>query len=98
MFPPQALEIIAWIFLPILVGVASVGGSGGGQAKVPILIILLNYSQQYATFLTYPILAGAAIANFFLLIPQRYPSEIIKKPLVDYSLTLILNGPLIFGA
>jgi len=44
LWPPSALVIIAFIILPILIGVGNVGGLGGGITKVPIMMILLNYN------------------------------------------------------
>jgi hypothetical protein len=98
LFPAEPLEIISWVALVVLVGFASVGGSGGGQSKVPILVIMLNYTQQTATFITYPILVGAAVVNWFLLIPHRLPNATVEKPLIDYTVALIISAPLIFGA
>jgi hypothetical protein len=42
--PIEPLEIIGYLIIPIIVGFANVGGLGGGLVKVPVLVILINYS------------------------------------------------------
>ncbi len=46
------------LFIPMLIGIVNVGGLGGGVIKVPVMVLLLNYSQKYATFLCYPLTFG----------------------------------------
>jgi len=61
------LEIFAYMLIPIVVGVSNVGGIGGGIVKIPILVLILNYSQKYATNLSYPITLGGVIANVIII-------------------------------
>jgi uncharacterized membrane protein YfcA len=40
------------------VGIASVGGIGGGIVKLPVLVLIMEYGTSLATSLTYPITLG----------------------------------------
>ncbi len=57
-FPANARAIAAFILIPIVVGVANVGGLGGGIVKVPLLVLLLNFTTKVATTIAYPITLG----------------------------------------
>jgi hypothetical protein len=52
------LEIIAYIIMIILIGIGLVGGIGPGIVKVPLLMLFLNYSQEKATAIAYPLTLG----------------------------------------
>lgn len=56
---------------------------------------LLNYTESIATFYTYPLTFGGGLANFFLLIPQRHPTE--DRPVIDYNLVNVLLPCVVVG-
>ncbi|KAL4512562.1 hypothetical protein ABPG72_020399 [Tetrahymena utriculariae] len=89
------VEIISYVLISIIVGLANVGGLGGGIIKVPILVIILNFSVKEATFLSYPILLGGVLSNVILLIFQRHPKK--DKPIIDFDLALILVPTILLG-
>ncbi|KAL4483024.1 hypothetical protein ABPG74_019050 [Tetrahymena malaccensis] len=89
------VEIISYVLISIIVGLANVGGLGGGIVKVPILVIILNFSVKEATFLSYPILLGGVLSNVILLISQRHPKK--DKPIIDFDLALILVPTILVG-
>lgn len=43
LWPPNYLVILAFILLPILIGIGNVGGLGGGITKVPIMMLMMNF-------------------------------------------------------
>jgi len=43
---------LGWICIMVLVGMSTVGGIGGGVEKIPIMMLLMNYSEDEATHLT----------------------------------------------
>ena len=65
--------MFGYLLIMLILGVSTVGGLGGGIEKIPILMIMLNYSQKMATIYTYPLMLGANIINYILLIHQRHP-------------------------
>ncbi|EGR33919.1 hypothetical protein IMG5_031030 [Ichthyophthirius multifiliis] len=94
-FPPSIIDIIAYVLLPILVGIGNVGGLGGGIIKVPLLMILMNYQQRKATFISYCIVLGGCLANSLLILRKQHPLK--KKPLIDYNIIMIINPMVILG-
>lgn len=87
-FQPLWLTIIVYSLLPIGVMFCNLVGLSAGIYKVPLLMAALNYPTPQATSFSYPIVLGAALANFILLIPKRNPYRV--GSLVDYNLVIIL--------
>lgn len=86
---------MTYLILPWIIGVGNVGGLGGGIVKVPMLMLLLNYSSKVATFISYCILFGSCLANSTLLIFKKHPFK--DKPLIDYNIVLIINPMVLLG-
>ncbi len=94
-FPLSVYTMFVYILLPFCVMLSNVGGLSAGIYKVPILMDLLNYPVNDATFISYPIVTGASMANFIQLIPKRHP--VLPTSLVDYNIVLILIPCVSFG-
>ena len=94
-FPLSVYTMFVYIVLPFCVMLSNVGGLSAGIYKVPLLMDLLNYPVNKATFISFPIVTGASLANFILLIPKRHP--ILPTSLVDYHIVLILIPCVSFG-
>ena len=73
LLPFNFYNLFGYLLIILILGVSTVGGLGGGIEKIPILMIMLNYSQKMATIYTYPLMLGANIINYILLIHQRHP-------------------------
>lgn len=61
-----------------------------------MIMDLLNYSAPAATVLTYPLIAGTALFNFFNLIPKRHPTK--NTSLVDYNIVMVLIPNILYGS
>ena len=59
-------------------------------------MIALNYSEADATILSYPLVAGTALYNFFLLMFRRHPTK--NTTLVDYNIVMIIIPSVLFGS
>lgn len=94
-WPPNTIDIIIYAIMPIVIGIGSVGGLGGGIVKVPLLILVLNYPAKQATFLAYCLLFGSCVSNGFQLLFKRHPT--IDRPRIDYGITLIINPMVLLG-
>lgn len=95
-FPLSVYTGFVYFLLTIGVMLTNVGGVSAGIYKIPILMDMLNYSVDQANYLSYPIVTGASLANFILLIPKRHQTRCTS--LVDYNLVLILIPSVIFGS
>jgi hypothetical protein len=56
---------------------------------------ILNYPVSDATFLTYAVTAGGALANFVNLVSLKHPKS--KSSLIDHNATFVLLPGLLFG-
>lgn len=81
--------------MPFIIGIANVGGLGGGVVKVPLLMLMLNYPLKIATYMSYCIMFGSVVPNVILLVFQRHPS--LNRPLIDYNIALVLNPTVLLG-
>lgn len=94
-WPPNFLQAITYILLPIIIGIANVGGLGGGVVKVPMIMLMLNYPLKIATYMAYCIMFGSVLPNVFLLILQKHPY--LNRPLIDFNIALVLNPSVLLG-
>ena len=95
LWPPNVVDIITYLLIPFLVGIANVGGIGGGIVKMPLLVLMLNYTPKEATFLSYCLLFGGCLSNSLLLLFKKHPTKSI--PIIDYNITLIINPSVLLG-
>lgn len=61
-----------------------------------MLMDLLNYQENHATTLAYPLITGTALFNIFDLIFKRHPSR--NTSLIDYNVVLIIIPNILFGS
>lgn len=57
---------------------------------------LLNYQENEATTIAYPLITGTALYNFIDLIFKRHPTK--NTTLVDYNIVLIIIPNILFGS
>jgi uncharacterized membrane protein YfcA len=57
---------------------------------------LLNYQENQATTIAYPLITGTALYNFFDLIFKRHPTK--NTSLIDYNIVLIIIPNILFGS
>ncbi len=63
--PPNHLEVIAIIILPILLGLANNGGIGGGGLTIPICIAMFGFSTIQAIALSNSTIFLGSAVRFF---------------------------------
>lgn len=95
------LPLDTWDYVTFLVGaigliVAAAGGIGGGGVLVPLYIIIAGFDAKSAVALSNITILGSAISNVVLAAARRHPSH--DKPLIDWSLIMIMEPPVIAGA
>ncbi|CAK69487.1 unnamed protein product (macronuclear) [Paramecium tetraurelia] len=96
-FPMSLYATLVYILCPVLLGLGMTGGLGGGVLKGPILLMMLDYEQSYATQLSYCLMFGGCVINTFLLMKKSHPYD-QKRPLVNYDLVVILNCSIALGS
>ncbi|CAD8115899.1 unnamed protein product [Paramecium primaurelia] len=96
LFPLTLYNSLGYLLIILILGLSTVGGLGGGIEKIPILIVMLNFSQSKATLYVYVLTFGTNLVNFLMLIYQKHP--LADKQIIDYELSLILLPTALFGS
>jgi uncharacterized membrane protein YfcA len=89
-----AVQVISYVLIPIGLSFANAVGISGGFLRVIVLMDLLAYTAEQATYLTYPITFAGGLVNFCLLIFRRQDGG---DTLIDYILVLILLPSQVVG-
>jgi uncharacterized membrane protein YfcA len=95
-FPIQGYPIAIYALMPFAAALVNTTGNSFGEFKVILLMIGLNFNEADATILCYPMVAGAALYNFFLLMCRRHPTK--NTTLVDYNIVLIIIPSVLYGS
>ena len=82
--------------MPIASGIVNMTGNSLGVFKVLLLVNLLRYSVADSTHLIQPMVAGAALPNFFNIIMKKHPKR--SASLVDYNIVFILIPCCLLGS
>ena len=92
-----AEEVIGIIVLPILLGVANIGGIGGGGLVIPVSIALFGFSTREAIAISNATIFGGALARYFCFsIWQRHPHK--KTTIVDYTVANVMMPAVLLGS
>ena len=95
-FPIQGYPIAIYCLMPFAAALVNTTGNSFGEFKVVLLMIALNYTELEATILCYPMVAGAALYNFLLLMFRKHPTK--NTTLVDYNIVLIIIPSVLYGS
>eukprot|EP01017_Pseudomicrothorax_dubius_P049015 TRINITY_DN9040_c0_g1_i8.p1 TRINITY_DN9040_c0_g1~~TRINITY_DN9040_c0_g1_i8.p1 ORF type:complete len:166 (-),score=21.00 TRINITY_DN9040_c0_g1_i8:60-557(-) len=97
-FPLQSSEIYGSLLVIIVAGLANAGGLGGGAILTPILMIFFGYSASASVMLSYILVFGGSLGNFFLTGLSKDPEtgrRVVNYDLAMLCLPLLLMGTLI---
>lgn len=95
-FPLQLYPCIIYLFFPIAVGMVNMTGNSMGIFKVLLLMNLLRYDISGSTAMVQPMVAGAALPNFFNIIFRKHPNW--NASLVDFNIVYILIPCCLLGS
>lgn len=85
LMPLLSSEIFPTIFLPLLLGIASVAGVGGGMVVVPIAICMFHFSSKEAIAVSTAIVFETAILRFVFFSAWTKHPENENKTEIDYN-------------
>ncbi|CAK0852131.1 unnamed protein product [Prorocentrum cordatum] len=89
-------DVGAAFLFSFISGLALSAGIGGGGLYVPLLMVILGFTVREATGLSQACLSGGSASALLYNLRQRHPSG--KKPMIDYTLVLIMGPCLLIGA
>eukprot|EP01026_Neomeris_dumetosa_P069372 TRINITY_DN6855_c0_g1_i9.p1 TRINITY_DN6855_c0_g1~~TRINITY_DN6855_c0_g1_i9.p1 ORF type:complete len:547 (-),score=37.48 TRINITY_DN6855_c0_g1_i9:306-1946(-) len=76
--------------------IAAGGGIGGGGVLVPLYILVGQFTTVSGVALSNVTVMGGALANLVCNLRRR--NQFVDRPLIDWDLIMIMEGPTILGA
>ena len=98
LFPLLSSEIIPSIFLPVLLGIASVAGVGGGMVIVPVSIGLFHFSSKEAIAISTAIVCEAAVIRFVFFSAWNKHPQAPEKTEIDYNTVRVVYPLFLVGS
>ena len=94
----ETSEIVAYVLLPILFAVASVGGVGGGIILVPLLIAMLQFTTKESIAMTSAIVTESSLIRFVFFSAYAKHPERPDTTEIDYNLVRITFPMFLIGS
>lgn len=91
-----ATEFVGLFTLSALVGMANVGGIGGGGITVPIVAICWGFTTKEAIALSGATIFWGSIVRFFWSIDKKHPEK--KATHIDYGIVIVMLPLVIVGS
>lgn len=91
LMPPSLLTIIGTILVPLISGLASLAGLGGGGPAIVVFIMFFNYLPKDANIVVFPSILGATLGNCFSNMTKSHNG----KPIIQYRYAFLVL-PIIF--
>ena len=98
LFPAESSEIMAYILLPILMALASVGGIGGGIILVPILISMFHFSTKESIAISPAIVAESALIRFVFFSAHEPHPDRPGATVIDYNVVRVAYPIFLVGS
>ena len=90
-------EIIGIVTLPLLLGLANIGGIGGGGLVIPLAIGCWGFSTTEAVAISNStVFLGAMLRFFGFSIKQKHPYA--DKTVIDYNIASIMMPAVFLGS
>ncbi len=81
LFPPSLLTLIGSILIPIIAGLSSLAGLGGGGPSLVVFIMFFNYLPKDANIVVFTCILGATLGNCFNQMTKAHNG----RPIVQYK-------------
>ena len=98
LFPLLGSEIGTSIFLSVLLGIASVGGVGGGMVIVPIAIGMYHFNSKEAIAISTTIVFEAAVIRFVFFSAWSKHPQAPEKTEIDYNTVRVVYPLFLVGS
>lgn len=96
-YPFLPSEVIGIVILPLLLGLANIGGIGGGGLIIPLAIGCWGFATTEAVSISNSTILFGSILRFVgFSIHQKHPSA--DKTVIDYNLASIMMPAVLLGA
>lgn len=94
-FPMLAPEFVGIFVLSALIGMANVGGIGGGGMTVPLVAICWGFSTKQSIAISGCTIFIGAIVRFFYSYDKKHPEK--KATQIDYGIVIVMLPLVVCG-
>lgn len=91
LFPPSFSTLIGTILIPIITGLSSLAGLGGGGPSLVVFIAFFNYIPKDANIIVFTSILGATLGNCINQMTKSHNGE----PIIQYKYAFI-SLPIMF--
>jgi uncharacterized membrane protein YfcA len=95
-FPISKTEFFGLFVLSALIGMANVGGIGGGGITVPIVAICWGFTTKEAIALSGATTFVGSVVRFFYSADRKHPEK--KATMIDYGVVIVMLPLVIVGS
>lgn len=96
LFPIWPREFIGFIVLPALVGMANVGGIGGGGLTVPLVKICWGFLTKQAIAISGTSIFVGSFIRFFYSQNKKHPDKDATN--IDYNVAIFMLPVVLLGS
>lgn len=87
---------MGFLILPALVGMANVGGIGGGGLTVPLVMICWGFTKKQSIAISGASIFFGSIIRYFYSINRKHPEK--KATNIDYGVVLFMLPTVLLGS
>ena len=95
-FPIFPLEFAGVIILPVLLGMANVGGIGGGGLIIPFLMTFWGFDTKEAIAISNMTIFVGAITRYLYNYKQKHPEK--RATQIDYGIVIVMMPLVMVGS
>jgi len=96
LFPIYPAEFLGFLVLPALVGMASVGGIGGGGLTVPLVMICWGFTKKQSIAISGASIFFGSVVRYFYSLNRRHPEK--RATNIDYGVVLLMFPLVLLGS
>jgi len=90
------MEFVGVVLLPILLGMANVGGIGGGGIIIPFLMTFWGFDTKGAIAISNMTIFVGAVTRFLYTYKNRHPDK--PATTIDYGVVIIMMPLVLVGS
>ena len=95
-FPIYPREFIGVVLLPILLGMANVGGIGGGGLIIPFLMTFWGFDTKQAIAISNMTIFVGAVVRYLYTYKQKHPDKPATG--IDYGIVIVMMPLVLVGS
>lgn len=91
LFPPSLFTVIGSVLIPVIAGLSSLAGLGGGGPSLVVFITFFNYIPKDANIIVFTSILGATLGNCINQMTKAHDG----RPIIRYNYAFV-SLPIMF--